>query len=1502
MASQGGYPTVSFLEIDGKVLSGEAYEEYCKDHGLCKRCAKVQTHERVVKLFGRGKKWEPLTLYDEKTGDYTVYKGFCLQPNCYTIGQAKRLLGESGNRSNSSGSTLLKFRKKREKRRPGKRRPKANPETGSVMSGVVDDYSISSGLSGLSGISGISSMSDLSGISGTSGISGISGFSFRKKNKKKKRSLSRSSSASSIDSHDFSDENSVDTKMTPRKILSGQPSPIVAHRVEQMIQFDYFTVLDLSKVELRREDIDAVVDALAKTKTLESVALDRCKLRDDGVERIAGGLENGKHIHLKKISLRQNSMGNRGAQSLNFLFQASPTLEEVDLSENSISSRGASSIFSALHANKSTVIHSLNLSQNEIWNLDDGSFLRHNKTLKVLNLDGNFMHDEGVEQIAKAIAMNKKSAMKKLYLGWNGISDDGATALAKMMEVNVTLQVLGLAENDISNAGARAILSSLAVNTSVREISGLYHNQIDRKFIIVAIKRLLHRYGETSLPGTALPVNTDLETEREVELADATTVEVASQEYPSVQEEKEYVDYETSETSEGSVNWASQLYSNEPEEKVEVSQHTSSLALEAIERWDWGTFGIEEIEASRGPLLSPVIEVDSTLTPQQEPEQKLAKRLSFDLPADRITVYQSAPLAYFDRKTSEHHGVPLLDFEYEGRALKEALADKEALGADIELAFENATSDNLAAFFSQGLSRIMHFSCHGQRNCMALENGFGYMHALPTQDLKRFVSEGSNKVQVVFVSSCHASFIARSFIAAGIPHVVCCQREAIFRDDGPVEFSKAFYQALAKNKTLQEAFDAGIKHVQKSPLVKDTRNLSEKYQLLPKMEHNPAFHDVNVFFESPFVKRPEISTGDSNGLPKLPDQFVGREVDMYELLESLRVDDVIRVGGVPGSGKASVISAVSRYILDRPKSFQIQSVFWLPPPKDVRPEEEGIYSDLCRVIDWLVQSEDDIWDEQTYADCRERIMTQLQGIKSILVIDGRAFTTEAGGENLERFLTHLLNKLSLKIILLTAYEGSAGRKRSKSQEDTIITIGDLDFKGSALLFGNSCKYVSNTGNPVVQTADEFYDFLVPPSVRALGADNNKELSRRQEELFKRMGKGNPKKIIEVASNYSGDDLSSLLRFARRPEVQVSSAGELEAEMAKHTASKEKAINGKNFLRAQGLMETLEELVSLKATYPSLTDLQDKERELRKEFSTLLSEKKFDSANQVKRTILALKKTMLKEKLKKPKREAAKYKSSDRLKELEAQMERMLELADKMKQANGSAASQIVEDDAESASFTITRGEVGTVQLKICPGSLADYCSEMEKSGIIVWTNESCDLATHDLGKTIIELGAGELEEELSAVQPVADTSWGPVKCPTGEALLVGPKSFSKLNSSYIIFAVTPLTESNDDDDWDGDARKDEDALHYLDTGLRTSYRSSFQKINEAGLDAVAFRTITTKETGDTYERTLRVGLQTLIEEAKLSCLTSICLFASSSNEAKSLMKMAVGLGLKGKGC
>ena len=182
------------------------------------------------------------------------------------------------------------------------------------------------------------------------------------------------------------------------------------------------------------------------------------------------------------------------------------------------------------------------------------------------------------------------------------------------------------------------------------------------------------------------------------------------------------------------------------------------------------------------------------------------------------------------------------------------------------------------------------------------------------------------------------------------------------------------------------------------------------------------------------------------------------------------------------------------------------------------------------------------------------------------------------------------------------------------------------------------------------------------------------------------------------------------------------------------------------------------------------------------------------------------------------------------------------------------------------------------------------------SGIIFWTNERCDLTTYTMGEQILRAGGGNLEGDIECIDPVAETKWGPAKIAMGEAQLIGPRSYSNLTARYVVMGVPPVSPSNDDEEWDAETT-DEDTLHFLDTGLRTCYRSSFRLVKRTGMEGVAVPTVTTKRGGNVYERTLRIGLQTLIEEAKTTRLRSIHFMASTEEESRILIKLAHANGL-----
>lgn len=83
------------------------------------------------------------------------------------------------------------------------------------------------------------------------------------------------------------------------------------------------------------------------------------------------------------------------------------------------------------------------------------------RSLKLLQLEGNYIGDTGVEVLADAI--ERSCAVTRLVLGWNGLSDVAAIRLSKTItKMNLTLLELILASNHISDKGASCLADALS--------------------------------------------------------------------------------------------------------------------------------------------------------------------------------------------------------------------------------------------------------------------------------------------------------------------------------------------------------------------------------------------------------------------------------------------------------------------------------------------------------------------------------------------------------------------------------------------------------------------------------------------------------------------------------------------------------------------------------------------------------------------------------------------------------------------------------------------------------------------------------------------------------------------------------------------------------------------------------------------------------------------------------------------------------------------------------
>lgn len=142
--------------------------------------------------------------------------------------------------------------------------------------------------------------------------------------------------------------------------------------------------------------------------------------------------------------------------------------------------------------------------------------------------------------------------------------------------------------------------------------------------------------------------------------------------------------------------------------------------------------------------------------------------------SDLLTVFQAAPLAGMD-ENGRFQPVDELNIELERELLK-----KTFHGSQVAVDFEIATTDALGSFLARDQGRILHFSCHGNKECLYLEDSCGGVCTLQTEQIKRWIEVGrknQKNLHFVFVSACYSGMIGQAFIDANVPHVVCCRND-----------------------------------------------------------------------------------------------------------------------------------------------------------------------------------------------------------------------------------------------------------------------------------------------------------------------------------------------------------------------------------------------------------------------------------------------------------------------------------------------------------------------------------------------------------------------------------------------------------------------------------------------------------------------------------------------------------------------------------------------------
>jgi hypothetical protein len=292
--------------------------------------------------------------------------------------------------------------------------------------------------------------------------------------------------------------------------------------------------------------------------------------------------------------------------------------------------------------------------------------------------------------------------------------------------------------------------------------------------------------------------------------------------------------------------------------------------------------------------------------------------------------------------------VARLNLEREAQRIHRQLS---ALGRAGILQFCIATPANLLAALCNGPTDVLFFSGHGNaEGALVFEDGRGGVYMMDVPHLQAlFAPLNGPPCRVAFLSACHSENMAQALLAAGVPHVVAVNAAQPILDVAAQAFAMHFFPFLAAGHPVRQAFEAGRAAVFTDP---DTKQAIQQWldaeaardaRIAALMSQQPQLADLLQQLEAlKFTLLPEAETGapdphsaipfpdvppgalEVRGLPEppaalgvTPEFFLGRERDLYKVLQRVLDHRLTTIRGGGGVGKTELAREVGRWCARR---------------------------------------------------------------------------------------------------------------------------------------------------------------------------------------------------------------------------------------------------------------------------------------------------------------------------------------------------------------------------------------------------------------------------------------------------------------------------------------------------------------------------------------------------------------------------------------------------------
>lgn len=235
----------------------------------------------------------------------------------------------------------------------------------------------------------------------------------------------------------------------------------------------------------------------------------------------------------------------------------------------------------------------------------------------------------------------------------------------------------------------------------------------------------------------------------------------------------------------------------------------------------------------------------------------------------------------------------------------------------------------------------LHFSGHGientpenlgaeyalfktKGNILLLEDEHGMADYFYEEDLKYMIEISKYTFEVVFVSSCYSQFAGEVFLNAGAKHVVCIKAGERISDKASLRFSKVFYETLfVKNYNVCSAFNIAKEEINKVINASEANKFMLLIQGRDNFKNDPRTPSNHKCYSLTNFKPGELTNVDKSPIfdanPSNVECFIGRQQDMYEIINLLDYHRLVSILGPPGIGKTSLARNLANYLKDRKK-------------------------------------------------------------------------------------------------------------------------------------------------------------------------------------------------------------------------------------------------------------------------------------------------------------------------------------------------------------------------------------------------------------------------------------------------------------------------------------------------------------------------------------------------------------------------------------------------------